>query len=315
MICSGNQKGMALLLVLVVVALLSSLLIEFSFSSLVDLRATETFRDRTKAYYLARGGVEAAREILREDKNEFDHPSEFWGDELVNIPAGDGDVSIRVSDLSGRFNINTVADTRGNPLSGYHRFITLCEELLDLDSVQAQELADSLLYWYNADKTVATPDDLYYAELEPPYSRRGGKLLNLDELQMIKGFSIERYEHLKPYLRVVGGETINLNTASAEVLYAWQFSAAEGNVSILLDRVDIEAVVQYRQQVPYRELQDVGLAEGIGDRWSGAWLSGSVSVKGDTYQIQSRSRVGDGSRLATAVVRKQGNELITFKVE
>jgi type II secretory pathway component PulK len=80
-----NQDGMALLLVLVIVALLSSLLIEFSFSTLVDLRATETFRDRTKAYYLARGGIEAARMILQEDTNEFDHPSEFWGDELANI--------------------------------------------------------------------------------------------------------------------------------------------------------------------------------------------------------------------------------------
>ena len=64
----NNQDGMALLLVLVIVTLLSALLIDFSFSTLVDLRATETFRDRTKAYYLARGGVEAARMILQQDK-------------------------------------------------------------------------------------------------------------------------------------------------------------------------------------------------------------------------------------------------------
>lgn len=313
--CLGNQRGMALLLVLVVVALLSSLLIEFSFSSLVDLRATETFRDRTKAYYLARGGVEAAREILKEDKNDFDHPSEFWGDELVNIPAGDGDVSIRMTDLSGRFNINSIADTRGNPLPGYHRFMALCEELLELDSVQAQELTDSLVYWYNADKTVTTPDDLYYAGLEPAYSRRGGKLLSLDELQMIKGFSGPYYDRLKPYLRVVGADQINVNTAPAAVLYAWQFSAAEGNVLIVLDRVDIDAVVQYRQQAPYRELQEISLAEGVGDRWAAAWLTGSIGVTGAVYQIESRGRINDGSRYATAIVRKQGNELITFKVE
>jgi len=313
--CLDNQRGMALLLVLVVVALLSSMLIEFSFSSLVDLRATETFRDRTKAYYLARGGVEAAREILKEDKNDFDHPSEFWGDELVNIPAGDGDVSIRMTDLSGLFNINSVADTRGNPLPGYHRFKALCEELLGIDGVQAQELADSLVYWYNADKALTTPDDIYYAGLEPPYSRRGGKLLSLDELQMIKGFSGAFYERLQPYLRVVGADSINVNTAPAVVLYAWQYSAAEGNVSIVLDQVDIEAIVQYRQQTPYRKLQDVSLAEGIGDRWSAAWLSGSIGVTGDIYQIESRGRINDGSRYAHATIRKQGNELITFKVE
>ena len=64
-----HESGMALLLVLVVIALLTSLLSEFAFSTLVDLRLTETFRDRTGAYYLARGGVEAGRIILRLETN------------------------------------------------------------------------------------------------------------------------------------------------------------------------------------------------------------------------------------------------------
>lgn len=310
-----NQDGMALLLVLVIVALLSSLLIEFSFSTLVDLRATETFRDRTKAYYLARGGIEAARIILQEDKNDFDHPSEFWGDELSNIPAGDGDVSVLITDLSGRFNVNFIADTRGNPLSGYHRFITLCEEVLQINRFQAQQLADSLAYWYNADKTVITPDDAYYADLEPPYSRRGGKLLTLDELKMVRGFSLEYYEKLKPNLRVVGGEQINLNTAPPEVLYAWQFSAAEGNVEIIFDRQDIDALVDYRRQSPYRSLADLALAEGIGDRWSAAWVQNSVGVKGSVFEVVSRGRIHQGIRHAEAIVNKQDNQLLEFKME
>ncbi|MBE0598742.1 MAG: general secretion pathway protein GspK, partial [Desulfuromonadales bacterium] len=49
-----NEKGMVLLLVLVVVALLTSLVTEFAFSTLVDMRLTETFRDSTRAWYLAK---------------------------------------------------------------------------------------------------------------------------------------------------------------------------------------------------------------------------------------------------------------------
>ncbi|MBN1958462.1 MAG: type II secretion system minor pseudopilin GspK [Desulfuromonadales bacterium] len=310
-----NQRGMALLLVLIVVALLSALLIEFAFSSLVDLRATETFRDRTKAQYLCRGGVEAARMILQEDNNNFDHPSEFWGDHLVNIPAGDGDVGLEIADLTGRFNINFVADSRGNPLPGYHRFQALCEEVLQLDRDQAQALADSLVYWFNADKTVTTPDDAYYADLQPPYSRRGAKLLTLDELQMIRGFTTENYNRLKPFLRVVGAEPINVNTASPEVLYAWQFSAAEGHVEIILDYQDIEALVSYRQAAPYQELQELSLAEGIADRWAAAWLSGSVGVRGEVFYIESRGRVNQGIKIAQAIVEKKSNRLLTYKVE
>ena len=70
-----GEKGMALLLVLVVVALLTSLLTELAFSTLIDLRLTETFRDSTRAYYLARGGVAAGRMILQEDRNQYDAPN------------------------------------------------------------------------------------------------------------------------------------------------------------------------------------------------------------------------------------------------
>ena len=44
-----NQRGAVLLLVLVVVALLSALLTDWAFSTLVDLRLTETFRDSNRA--------------------------------------------------------------------------------------------------------------------------------------------------------------------------------------------------------------------------------------------------------------------------
>ena len=42
----GNERGMVLLLVLVVVALLSALLSEFAFSTLVDLRLPRPFAIR-----------------------------------------------------------------------------------------------------------------------------------------------------------------------------------------------------------------------------------------------------------------------------
>ena len=51
-----KNRGMALLVVLVIIALLTSVLTELAFSTLVDLRLAETFRDSTRAYYLAKGG-------------------------------------------------------------------------------------------------------------------------------------------------------------------------------------------------------------------------------------------------------------------
>ncbi|MFO7765861.1 MAG: type II secretion system minor pseudopilin GspK [Pelovirga sp.] len=310
-----KEKGMALLIVLAVVALLSALLIEFSFSTLVDLRAVETFRDRSKAYYIARGGIEAARIILQEDTNDFDHPSEFWGEPLSGIPVGDGDVSLQIEDLSGRMNINFVGDERGNPLPGYHRFVALCEEVLQIDSGEAESLADALINWFNSDLSVVSADDAYYNRQTPAYNRRGAKLTALDELYLVRGFDADVVAALRPYIRVIGDEPININTASPEVLYAWQYSAAPGNVAIIFDRLDIDVLVQYRETTPFRQLSDLALVEGIGPRWTTAWTQGSIQVRGLIYQVESLGRVSQGSRRALAIIARQGNVLLSLKME
>ena len=85
----SNQRGAVLLLVLVVVALLSALLTDWAFSTLVDLRLTETFRDSNRAYYLARGGVEVGRQLLRDDRNGYDTPGEMWGVGVPSYPVSD----------------------------------------------------------------------------------------------------------------------------------------------------------------------------------------------------------------------------------
>lgn len=307
-----DQNGMALLLVLVIVALLSALLTEFSFSTLVDLRSAENFRDRTKAFYLARGGVEAARMILGQDRNSFDHPSEFWGD-LPPVPVGDGDVSLKIEDLSGRFNLNYIADNRGNPQYGYHRFVALCEEVLLSTPAEAGQLADALVNWFNADRGQVTPDDSYYAGLSPPYARKGGKLDTVDELLLVRYFDAEKVQRLKGFVRVVGGEAINVNTAPAPVLYAWQFSSTE--VQQIFDEQDIAAFIDYREKTPFQTIQDLNLVPGIGSSWAAAWAQGSVTVKGTVFQVTSIGRINQGTRVAKAVIQKSGNKLLSLKVE
>ena len=308
-----DQRGMALLLVLVVVALLSALLTEFSFSTLVDLRATETFRDRAKAYYLARGGVEAARMILRQDRNNFDHPSEFWGD-LPAVPAGDGDVSLRIEDLSGRLYLNAIADRRGNPLPGYSRFLKLCQEVLQSDQAEASLLGDALVNWLNADRTKVTADDGYYAGLNPSYSRKGADLDTVDELLLVRYFDEEKVRRLRDYVRVVGEDTININTASGEALYSWQFTSSVATE--YLDRQNIDAIIDYRRKTPFKETAELNLVSGINPNWTLALPSASATVVGTVFQATSRGRINQGSRLVEAVIdKKNGGKLLSLRVE
>ncbi len=105
---SGRRKnrGMALLLVLVVVALMTALLTDLAFSTMVDMRLTETFRDSTKAYYLAKGGINAGRMILQADNNRYDSRDEAWSTGVINYPVAEGNVTVLIEDMGGKLDIN-----------------------------------------------------------------------------------------------------------------------------------------------------------------------------------------------------------------
>ena len=50
----SDEKGIALIITLLVVTLLTALIVEFAYSARVNLSAAGNFRDKQKAYYLAK---------------------------------------------------------------------------------------------------------------------------------------------------------------------------------------------------------------------------------------------------------------------
>jgi general secretion pathway protein K len=64
----GGQRGVALILVLTTIAILTSVGVDFSYSSRVSLKLAENLRDETRAYYMAKSGVNLARLLLHFQK-------------------------------------------------------------------------------------------------------------------------------------------------------------------------------------------------------------------------------------------------------
>jgi type II secretory pathway component PulK len=67
-----DERGMALVLALAVIALLCSLLVDFSYTMMVDLTLAANQRDEHQAFYAARSGIEVAKHLLQEDDTEYD---------------------------------------------------------------------------------------------------------------------------------------------------------------------------------------------------------------------------------------------------
>ncbi len=316
-----SNRGMALLIVLVVVAMLTALLSDLAFSTLVDMRLTETFRDSTRAYYLAKGGVNAGRMILQADTNSYDTLNELWSRGVVNYPVADGaSITIQIEDQDGKLAINSMV-SGNNPqaimIDRFYRFL-LAMDLGDLGD--PAELTAALIDWldeggdpYTEIHTdgqnipVAGAEDIYYQGLHEPYHCKNGPLETLEELSLVKGFTPEIVKLISPQLTVNNNVKININTASAEVLMS---------LDLLIDRDVALTIIDYRQTEPIKtvaQLEDVIAPQYYTVLKTLANLE-QLGTTSRGYRIESSALVNDGTRRLVAEVDKQGNKLLLFKV-
>lgn len=315
----GN-RGIALLLVLVIVALLTSLLTDLAFSTMVDMRLSETFRDSTRAYYLAKGGINAGRMILQEDRNRYDSLDESWSKGVVDYPVGEGNVTIRIEDLDGRLAINGLVDGNNPQSIMVDRFYRLLVNL-QLDALaDPAELTAALIDWLDTDDDpyveihtdgqslpVSGAEDLTYRSQPQAYRCKNGPLETLQELSLVKGFTPEIIKRISPHLAVNGMLQVNLNTASAEVLMA---------LDLQISRETAQAIIDYRQTAPIESVAQLEAVLAPQDYVVFKTLANleQLGVSSRIYRVEASALVNDGSRRLVAEVDKKSNKLLFLKV-
>jgi type II secretory pathway component PulK len=117
-----NDRGVALIIVLLVTALLIAIIFEFAYGTRVSLRAAVNFRDSQRAYYLARSGVNFAGRFLSGSLQQGIDPvtgRDFRYYKLETdwipvpfIPGNDAVLKVRWEDEAGKIKIT---DVQTNP--------------------------------------------------------------------------------------------------------------------------------------------------------------------------------------------------------
>lgn len=302
----SNQRGAVLLLVLVVVALLSALLTDWAFSTLVDMRLTETFRDSNRAYYLARGGVEVGRQLLWMDNNQFDAPTEMWGMGVPSYPVSDeATVSITIVDEDSRLNLNKVVDNLGenpNPLMRER----LRRLLTQLEIEDPEALSDALIDWIDRNQATSArgAENSWYQGLASPLACKNGFLDTVDELLLVKGFTPEIVQRLTPFVTVAEGVKLNVNTAAKELLLVWDPDVTADTIEQLLER---------RQDKPFKTLAEVQETLGV-TNFSALNRNVDLAVTSQFYRITSVAQVNDGVRTVEVLLEKAGNRQLWRRV-
>jgi type II secretory pathway component PulK len=208
-----NERGIALLIVLLVTALLLALIFEFAYGTRVSLRAAMNFRDSQRAYFLARSGVNFAGAILSDNlkKQKLQDNLEQRDWQVVpGMTGGDTELRVRWEDEGGKINISAVA----KPNDAYNRL----GKLFDLRGIR-QDSLDRISEWMIAEKR---------------------KFYLVTELHQF--LSDEEYRNMRDFVTVSPIVQININTASSEVLQSLGLSS--GMAGMIVERRNREPFIK-----------------------------------------------------------------------
>lgn len=218
-----QQAGAALVTAMLIVALAAATasLLLGRMEGWIDRVALS--RDKAQAAELARAGVAYARAVLAADAaaSAIDALDEDWARVLPPLRHESAEVSGRIDDAQGRFNLNNLRRDDGRideaALTAYRRLLAV----LGLPD----ELADTLADWLDADDSAraAGAEADYYLAQGGPAGAAGRPLEHLAGLGRVKGYTPRNVERLQAFvIALAGSQPVNLNTAPPELLSALQ---------------------------------------------------------------------------------------------
>lgn len=232
------QRGVAVITAILIVALVTSVIVAMAWQNAVRLRQMENMKEMAQAEAVGLAAVDWARAILAEDarKNQVDDLGEPWAMQVPPIAAEGGEVSGKITDQQGLFNLNNLAaaGTANEPE------VLAFQRLLGRLSLPP-ELANALVDWIDTDSVVRFPggaEDADYLSMDPPRRAANQLLTEVSGLYRVKGYSAAVVEALRPYVTALPTATrINLNTALPEVLpLALEGGTREDAVAIIAAR-------------------------------------------------------------------------------
>lgn len=298
-----DERGFALIAVLLVLALVGVIGAEFAYSMRLEAAAVRAYKETTIASHLAEAAVEQAiREIAADftyvgldDQGvlTFYRPDQTPVPRLPRekVPLGAGQFTYHLADEEARINVNTAPPDRLDRLL----------RALGLEKSERDTIVSSIQDWRDANddhRLNGAESDDTYLKLPVPYRARNGNLESTSELLQIKGVTPAIFKGtdgrlgLADLLTVGTPGQVNLNTAGLLVLRTLGLADSE-----------ISEIEQARRSAPYTV---------VPGRFAGRGLS--VTTK--TFKVEAEGLIGGQvrARLTAVVQRRVEGNLATVAI-
>lgn len=296
-----RQRGVALLIAIVVVAIAAMLSTGMIWNRELDIRRTANITQGDQAMEYALGAEAWAEQILRRDYQSSPSSTNLtqdWAMQLPALPVEGGSVTGHLQDLQGLFNLNNLASSNAAQATAALAQLQRLLVALNMDP----EIADAVFDWVNGGSQPHFPGgakDEYYSRLSPPYLTAEQPMTSVSELLLVKGVTPQVYTALVPYVCALpvqlpgsppgaprAATAINVNTAPGPVLMSLTTGISADTAT---------GAMQTRQQQPFQNTAQL------------KQLLGNITVPAGIPALQTTS---DYFRL-TAVV-KIGSAQVTL---
>ncbi len=329
---NAKQRGVALIIVLMLFAILATITLEIVFRQDRFLTRADNLLQWDKRYQYAMAAEVVAQQglidDLEDDRNNNamvdDCVEEQWAVQLPPTPYEDAMLSASVQDLQGRFNLNWLITASGDEFIRNPRAIAQLTRLIEQTfpgEANASRLANEMADWLDSNNIV---DSVEGAE-DPEYrNRRTPNLPAAHESEMRALLSF-RVADQPAEPQVWGlltalplGTTLNVNTAPPQVL--------DAVIGYMAGTAAVQAVLDARQEKPVTEISELmklpplddlsadeknDLASLLGVSSEYFQVMVDVEVDGQLSRLVSRLRRATGQGETTAVFSRQVSPLLT----
>jgi len=277
----NSQRGVALITVLFMFALLAIVLSAVIAVNSADINRAKSYFSSEQAYLFCLSGEEIARQMLAEDfkkSPDLDHVNEAWAKSGYIYSVDGGYFEVFIEDASGKFNINNLSAV--NYAQQKIIFSNMLTLVLD-DKNLSDKVAEQMTDWVDADILIGVEEFDYLSE-DPSYRPPNGLVADISEIRWLKDIDAEVYkvlhDELFSSLVVIPGQSkININTVTSHAL------AGLGNINLKAADSFVKAIRSTEGGFSTPSEAIAGIP--------GVDLS-LLDVKSDYFQVRIRAKYG-----------------------
>jgi type II secretory pathway component PulK len=332
----SNQNGVALLMVIFMIAITSAVLISLTESTFISMRLNRASEQRVKAEYLIKSAFNVARVLIKNDSTPTDDPnSDSWMmfSSSKDIPANyldpiEPNVKVQMLITSEKGKIPLLSLVSGNTVSqDWMNVLINLFQLLGFDSEErsgdlgagcrfqnpsfctSTEMVGNLIDYLDRDEESYQNQAVRGIESDLPAGEKFRNQEVLDspeELLLIPGFTPKRVQELLPLVTIETKGKVNINAAKEPVLQAIAKldSDAPDDAGI-----EIARCRGLDMQGPFKQVQ-ADIDQCFQSRFTtmAQRMASKMEPNGNVYRVITRVEYGssDISFMGTAVFQTEG---------